>query len=125
MLYGRPLSLERLFSNLVDNAIHYGRSVEIEGWTDLEGQQLVVQVCDRGPGLSEVQKQKVFQPFYRLDRQPTTIHAGLGLGIVQNIVQLHGAQIELKDRQGGGLIVEVRFPLSQFDTQSHVPPDSD
>ena len=121
---GRPLSLERLFSNLVDNAIHYGRSVEVVGWLDPAHNNLVVQVCDRGPGLSDALKKKVFQPYFRVDRQPTAVHAGLGMGIVQNIVQLHGGSIELKDRQGGGLVVEVRFPLSQIDTQRDVATDT-
>jgi signal transduction histidine kinase len=123
-MLGRPLSLERLFTNLVDNAIHYGRSVEVIGWVDKEQDCQVVQVCDQGPGLSDTLKEKVFQPFFRVGKQPTTVHAGLGMGIVQNIVQLHGGSIELKDREGGGLIVEVRFPLSQFDTQRDVTSDS-
>jgi signal transduction histidine kinase len=123
-MLGRPLSLERLFTNLVDNAIHYGRSVEVIGWIDEALDCQIVQVCDHGPGLSNSLKEKVFQPFFRVGKQPTAVHAGLGMGIVQNIVQLHGGSIELKDREGGGLIVEVRFPLSQFDTQRDVATDS-
>ena len=110
-LEGRPLSLERLFSNLIDNAIHYARGVEVYGSINATKQLLVVQVCDRGPGLSKEMKARVFEPFFRIKRQPSAVHVGLGMGIVQSIAQLHGANIELKDREGGGLIVEIAFPL--------------
>lgn len=108
---GRPMSLERLFANLIDNAMHYARGVEVIGWLDADRKRLIVQVCDRGPGLSDAMKAKVFEPFYRVQRQPSSVHVGLGMGIVQSIAQLHGASIELKDRPGGGLIVEIGFPL--------------
>ena len=117
VLEGRRLSLERLFTNLIDNALHYGRGVEIFGHKEPEANELVVQVCDRGPGLSDELKQRVFEPFYRIDRATSAIHVGLGMGIVQSIAQLHGASIELLDREGGGLIVELRFPLSHFVTE--------
>lgn len=106
---GRPLSLERLLTNLIDNALHYGRAAEIDGW--LEEDSIVIAVCDRGPGISNALKEKVFEPFFRIDKAPTSVHVGLGMGIVRSIAQLHGATIELKDREPKGLIVEVRFPL--------------
>lgn len=108
---GRPLSLERLFANLIDNAMHYARGVEVIGWVDTEKQRLMVQVCDRGPGLSDDMKARVFEPFFRVQRQPSSVHVGLGMGIVQSIAQLHGASIKLKDRLRGGLNVELSFPL--------------
>ncbi|QJD71637.1 ATP-binding protein [Marinobacterium sp. LSUCC0821] len=114
---GRRLSLERLFTNLIDNALHYGRGVEIYGEIAADTNELVVQVCDRGPGLSDAMKQRVFEPFYRIDKQPSSIHVGLGMGIVKSIAQLHGADTLLLDRPGGGLIVEIRFPLSHFVTE--------
>ncbi|HSG04410.1 MAG TPA: ATP-binding protein [Marinobacterium sp.] len=108
-LNGRPLSLERLFTNLIDNALHYGRAAEVNGWR--EETELVIAVCDRGPGISEKLKERVFEPFFRIDKAPTSVHVGLGMGIVRSIAQLHGASIELKDRYPTGLIVELRFPL--------------
>lgn len=108
-LDGRPLSLERLFTNLIDNALHYGRAAEINGWR--EDNEIVIAVCDRGPGIDNKLKEKVFEPFFRIDKAPTSIHVGLGMGIVRSIAQLHGATIELKDRYPRGLVVEVRFPL--------------
>ena len=106
---GRPLSLERLFTNLIDNALHYGRAAEVNGWREKE--TLVIAVCDRGPGISKDLKERVFEPFFRIDKAPTSVHVGLGMGIVRSIAQLHGASVELKDRHPTGLIVELRFPL--------------
>lgn len=105
---GRPLSLERLFTNLIDNALHYGRAAEITGWK--QEQEIVIEVSDRGPGISSQMKERVFEPFFRIDKQPSSVHVGLGMGIVRSIAQLHGAQLRLKDRKPKGLTVEIRFP---------------
>ena len=113
---GRPLSLERLFSNLIDNALHYGRSVEVEGSVDREAESVVIQVMDRGPGIVDELKTQVFEPYFRSGHQPSSVHVGLGLGIVRTIAQLHGGTVELKDRNGGGLCVIVSLPLSHFVT---------
>lgn len=109
---GRPMALERLFTNLIDNALHYGRGVEIFGFREIDSGNIILQVCDRGPGLTDEQKSQVFEPFYRVQRAPSTVHVGLGMGIVKTIAQLHGASVELQDRSGGGLIVELRFPFT-------------
>ena len=113
---GRPLSLERLFSNLIDNALHYGRSVEVEGSVDREAESVVIQVMDRGPGIVDELKTQVFEPYFRSGHQPSSVHVGLGLGIVRTIAQLHGGTVELKDRNGGGLCVIVSLPMSHFVT---------
>jgi signal transduction histidine kinase len=106
---GRAIAIERLFSNLINNALTYGKGVEIKGTKQVNG--LLIKVMDRGPGLCDAEKANVFEPYYRLEQHLSSSHSGLGLGIVRNIVNLHGGDIELKDRQGGGLIVEIYFPL--------------
>jgi signal transduction histidine kinase len=112
----RPLSIERLFTNLVDNAVHYGRSVNVRIYNDDLEKVVIVEVMDRGPGIPDEQKAQVFEPYFRSGHKPSTIHVGLGLGIVKTITQLHGGDITLSDRRGGGLLVTVRLPLSQFVT---------
>ena len=116
MIEGRPLSLERLFSNLIDNALHYGRSVDVKGWILPDEERLVVHIMDRGPGISDENKCKVFEPYFRSGHQPSSVHVGLGLGIVRTITQLHGGSVELQDRDGGGLVVAVSLPVSHFVT---------
>ena len=112
----RPLSIERLFTNLIDNALHYGRSVEVKAHRDDPGKAIVVEVMDRGPGIPDDQKVQVFEPYFRSGHKPSSIHVGLGLGIVKTIAQLHGGDVTLSDRQGGGLLVTVRLPMSLFVT---------
>ena len=116
MIDCRPLSLERLFTNLVDNALHYGRSVDVEAFIDEPQKLVIVKVMDRGPGIPDEQKSAVFEPYFRSGHKPSSVHVGLGLGIAKTIVQLHGGLIALGDRPGGGLLVTVQLPLSHFVT---------
>ena len=117
-LTGRRLALERVFSNLIDNALHYAHGVEIQ--TSHHPDKIIVDVLDRGPGIPDALKTKVFEPYYRRNLEPNPIHVGLGLGIVRSLVQQQGGDIELLDRAGGGLIVRVTLPLSHFATTGHV-----
>ena len=112
----RPLSIERLFTNLVDNALYYGHSVDVRAYRDDLEMAVIVEVMDRGPGIPDDQKARVFEPYYRSGHKPSSIHVGLGLGIVKTIAQLHGGDIILGDREGGGLVVTVTLPLSLFVT---------
>ena len=79
----RPLSIERLFTNLVDNAVHYGRSVTVRAYRDDSERAVIVEVMDRGPGIPDEQKSQVFEPYFRSGHKPSSIHVGLGLGIVK------------------------------------------
>ena len=106
---GRPVAIERLFSNLINNAMNYGKGVEVKGHRESNG--IVIEIIDKGPGLSDTDKENVFKPYYRLEHKPSDTHSGLGMGIARNIANIHGGELELKDRPGGGLIVEVYFPL--------------
>tara|TARA_B110000908_G_scaffold109869_1_gene128819 strand:+ start:2248 stop:3696 length:1449 start_codon:yes stop_codon:yes gene_type:complete len=106
---GRSMALQRLFSNLIDNALAYGRAVSIIASANAQG--TVIRILDPGPGLSDADKARVFEPYYRIDEKPSGDHVGLGLGIARSIANLHGGELELKDRRGGGLMVEVYFPL--------------
>jgi signal transduction histidine kinase len=106
---GRALAIERLFSNLINNAITYGKGVEVTGERKETG--IFIQIKDKGPGLSDADKENVFKPYYRLEHKLSDAHSGLGMGIARNIANIHGGELELKDRRGGGLIVEVYFPV--------------
>ncbi len=109
MIEGRPMGLERLFANLIENAFKYSQSVEVEG--RIIDTTINIRVMDRGPGLSDAEKIQAFQPYYRLNRQPNSDNVGLGLSITRSIAKLHGGNIKLIDRDGGGLIAEVIIPL--------------
>ncbi|PHN31440.1 cell wall metabolism sensor histidine kinase WalK [Pseudomonas sp. ICMP 460] len=109
--FGRPLGLKRVMTNLVDNAVHYGRTPEIE-LLQRPG-EVVIHVLDRGPGIPAEHREQVFMPFYRLEgsRNKSTGGVGLGLSTARAIVLEHGGTLTLADRQGGGLTAVVVLPV--------------
>jgi signal transduction histidine kinase len=108
---GRPFALKRAFANLVDNAVKYGRSPELE--LRCSEQRFVVVVRDSGPGIPAEAVEKVFTPFYRLERSRNRATGGTGLGLTsaQAVIRGHGGEISLRNRPTGGLEVEVRLPV--------------
>jgi two-component system osmolarity sensor histidine kinase EnvZ len=108
----RPLAMQRLIQNLVENALrHGGGTVEIV--TGVAATSAFLEVLDRGPGIPESEAEQMLQPFTRLDRArgggPGT---GLGLAIVDRIARAHGGTVRLLLRTGGGLRARVELPLS-------------
>ncbi len=98
------LALQRVIVNLVENAIRYGEGSTVEIICHCEREGIVVQVLDRGPGISVDEKESVFQPFYRLEqsRGRATGGSGLGLAVVRQLCQANGWQVRLEQRPGGG-----------------------
>ncbi len=109
-LQGRPVALRRVFANLIDNALAYGRCAEVA--VAEQGDEVVVRVCDRGPGIPEELREKVFEPFFRLEgsRSRATGGAGLGLAVARTLVRRQGGDVTLGPRPGGGLEVSVSLP---------------
>lgn len=106
----RPLSLKRAISNIVENALHYGGEAAIT--LAREDDTAVLAVEDNGPGIPEAEMIHVLQPFHRLDsaRSRNTAGLGLGLTIVQQILQRENGTLVLRNRPQGGLRVEIRLP---------------
>ena len=73
-----------------------------------------IRVADRGPGIPEEELTRVFEVFYRIEdaRDRGRGGAGLGLAIASRAVQLHGGSITARNRDGGGLIVEIDLPCA-------------
>jgi signal transduction histidine kinase len=103
----RPDAIQRVFSNLVDNALRFGTSVVVEA--AVQGDTIVVDVIDDGPGIPEARLRDVLEPFVRLDpaRGGGTGNVGLGLAIVKDIVQAHGGELSLVNRHPSGLRARV------------------
>ena len=107
----RPTAMRRAISNLVDNAVKYGGKADVT--LAPEAGRVVITVEDEGPGIPRSEREKVFEPFYRIGsaRDPSTGGVGLGLSVTRSIVWEHGGDITLGNRKGGGLSVRVELPL--------------
>lgn len=106
----RPVTLRRAFRNLIENAMRYGAAQEIE--TRRDADRIVVEIKDRGPGMSAADLERVFDPYVRLEdsRSRDTGGIGLGLSIARAIIRAHSGDLRLKNREGGGLIARVELP---------------
>jgi signal transduction histidine kinase len=104
-----PQALRRCLENLVENAIRYGRSADIEISDSPE--RLRIAIRDRGPGIPEGELERVFEPFYRLDdsRNMDSGGTGLGLSIARNIARWHGGEVTLSNA-APGLVAELALP---------------
>ncbi|WP_197488074.1 ATP-binding protein [Bordetella ansorpii] len=105
----RPLAMRRLFSNLVDNALKYGRTARVSTHVSADG--VTVYVRDEGPGMAEEELETVFQPFVRLEtsRSRETGGAGLGLTIARDLAGNNHATLVLRNRKEGGLEAVVHW----------------
>jgi signal transduction histidine kinase len=108
-VHAKPRALRRCLTNLVDNALKFGKRATI---LVEDGPELIVRVCDEGPGIPEESLERVFEPFHRLEhsRSRDTGGAGLGLSIARDVVQTHGGTLTLRNRPEGGLMAEMRLP---------------
>lgn len=111
IIQGRSLALKRAFTNLINNAVKYGRCARLA--IHLRQQQVLITVDDHGPGIPDADLQKVFAPFYRAEpsRSRDTGGVGLGLAVVKEIITAHHGEISLRNRDVGGLRVTVCLPI--------------
>jgi len=108
----RPLALLRLAANLINNALrHGGGNAPVEVQTRREGEYIILEVMDRGPGIPPEEAERLKQPFTRLETARTgAASAGLGLAIVERVARGHGGRFDLLPREGGGLVARVTLP---------------
>jgi signal transduction histidine kinase len=102
--------LAGIIANLIDNALKYaGSPAVIKIAAAQHGDYVCLIVEDNGPGIPELERQKVVQKFYRINRQ--TRGSGLGLSIVAAFTQLHGGSMDIEDAQPG-FRVRITLPMS-------------
>jgi two-component system osmolarity sensor histidine kinase EnvZ len=106
----RRLSFKRALANLVENALRFGRRVQLS--VIRMANRVEIRIEDDGPGLPEKERHKVFRPFYRLDQaRHGSGNVGLGLTIARDAVLAHGGEITLGQSPMGGLMVTIRLPV--------------
>lgn len=113
-LTGDALLLKLLISNLLENANKYSVKGAAIGVSLQKGNTIVLQVKDAGAGIPDLEKEKVFQKFYRIGNEQTRTAKGTGLGlyICKKIAQMHGAAIHVSDNKPQGSIFTIQFPVS-------------
>ncbi|AZZ94498.1 HAMP domain-containing protein [Hahella sp. KA22] len=108
--WGKPLALKRAFSNIIDNALFYGHQAEV--FLEDVNEGVHVAVRDFGPGVPEMEQDRIFEPYVRLEksRNRNTGGSGLGLSIARNIIHAHGGRLKVRNHEQGGFVVEVWLP---------------
>ncbi len=109
---GRMLAIKRAIQNIIENAIKYGQSCEVSLAMDKDYINIIVQ--DHGPGIAEEHKERVFDPFYRVNnaRTPTIPGTGLGLTSARDIIRSQSGEIELHNRNGLQVIIKLPIDTS-------------
>lgn len=101
--------LTQLFANLIENCLqHTPPGTKILLNAEDRGSKIIVSVSDDGGGVAEDDREKILQPFFKVDKSRTSTSNGLGLSIVAAIAKLHEAKLTVANREGG-LHVEIEF----------------
>lgn len=116
-IHGKPQAIRRAITNLIDNAIRYASDTKTEAKPLLRltvnPREVLIDICDRGPGIPTAEVDRLKRPFTRLDAARTNVSgAGLGLAIVERIARAHGGHLDLLPRPGGGLIARISLSTS-------------
>tara|TARA_E500000178_G_C16673997_1_gene596352 strand:- start:203 stop:709 length:507 start_codon:yes stop_codon:yes gene_type:complete len=110
-LKARPIALKRSFENIIQNGLVYGNKVHVH--IQKGNNRAIVIIEDDGPGIPEDQYRNVFKPFFRLDKSRSLNKSGVGLGlaIVEDIVNSHGGNIQLGRSKYNGLQIKISLPF--------------
>ena len=110
-LKARPLALKRSFENVIQNGLTYGKKVFIK--IQKSSNLVLISIEDDGPGIPEDQFKNVFKPFFRLDKSRSLNQSGVGLGlaIVEDVINSHGGNIQLSKSKYKGLQVKISLPF--------------
>ncbi len=112
------MQIDQVLTNLIENAVRYtpaGSPIDVSA--HIEGEQVMLSVADRGPGIPPADLERVFDKFYRvLQNQHSAGYpsgSGLGLAVCKGLVEAHGGRIWAELREGGGLVVCTELPVGK------------
>jgi two-component system sensor histidine kinase KdpD len=108
---------DQIMTNLLSNASKYSpQGSEIDVGIRVANSQIIIDVCDRGRGVPPEERQLIFEPYHG-GRKDTTGGLGIGLSIAKSLVELHGGQIWVSDRDGGGSVFSLSLPAQSEQVQ--------
>jgi signal transduction histidine kinase len=109
---GEPKLLRRMVRNLLENAVRYGAGSAVEVRLSAAGDAaLLLDVCDGGPGIPEAERERIFEPFYRIaGASEAAGGVGLGLSLVRQIARHHGGDAQCLQNGAGGCCFRVTLP---------------
>lgn len=120
-VHGDRRLLRRLTRNLLENARRYGAGSSIDvGLRELADERVELTVCDRGPGVPESERSRIFEPFYRpagMRAREGSVGVGLGLSLVRQIARQHGGDATCLAREGGGACLRVELSKRPAETK--------
>jgi signal transduction histidine kinase len=111
-----PVLLRRVIDNLLENAHKYtdkpDRPITLQA--KVEGERAIIDVIDRGIGISEEDQKRLFEPFFRVDRSRARSTGGLGLGLLlaRRIVEAHGGTLTMASVLNEGTTATVTLPIT-------------
>jgi signal transduction histidine kinase len=122
-----PVRIEQVVRNLLDNAVKFSAPTgAIDIIAARQQDAIVVTVKDDGPGVAAEYHDRVFERFFRVEREGSSVAgAGLGLAICKRVVELHGGRIELESRPGHGAAFRFTLPLDEQSILSETAPVSE
>jgi two-component system sensor histidine kinase MprB len=116
---GRPAALQRAVLNIIDNAGKWSPADQpVQVRLHAEGASAVLEVDDAGPGIDAADVPRVFDRFYRADSARALPGSGLGLSIVQRVVDAHGGRATVGRSARGGALLRVRLPVAALPATS-------
>jgi two-component system sensor histidine kinase KdpD len=114
-----PTLLERAIANLIQNALKWspaGRRVRILAVP--AGNRVELRIVDRGPGIPEPERRRVFEPFQRADPSNRQHGVGLGLAVARGFVETTGGSLAIEDTPGGGATLVVSLEMAKFEART-------
>ncbi len=111
LFHGKKTLINRCISNLLDNAVKYGKNITVN--LKKSNNNIILLIDDDGPGIPKNEYENVFKPFYKIDksRNETKSSVGLGMSIASDIIQSHGGNIKLEKSILKGLRVKITLPF--------------
>jgi two-component system sensor histidine kinase KdpD len=114
------LQIDQVLTNLLENAARYTPpSSLIEVSAGVEGQYVLVQVADHGPGIPPKDLDRIFDKFFRVSRSSLSNGSGLGLAVCRGLVEAHGGHIWAENRPSGGALFQFTLPLGKADKEAY------